>query len=271
MKVTEVQNNQSIEFSSFQFPGGESHIKFVHQYPHGGVYIQQRIRNGDDLMLVLLAVDALTRMGAESRNITLSIPYLPYARQDRVMVDGEPFSLKVFSQLINNLNLYSVEVFDPHSDVGPALLDRCVVIPNTNAVQDFVAENSIRDFTLISPDAGAYKKTSKLGEYFRAPVVIASKKRDVSTGALSGCEIHGDVAGRPCLIVDDICDGGRTFLQLADALKSAEAGDLHLFVSHGIFSNGFDALRERFKTIGTTNSFRENYPDFITTIDIGKI
>ncbi|MFM2166863.1 MAG: hypothetical protein RIS79_1234 [Verrucomicrobiota bacterium] len=270
MKIT--QNTIALPYKTFRFSGGETHFR-LEAAPQAGspVRILTRIRGGDDVMLLLLAVDALERAGVPSSLMTLSLPYLPYARQDRVMTSGESFSLKVFSRLINSLEVAQVEVFDPHSDVGPALLDRCLPIANTAAAADYIRAcvKSPRAI-LVSPDAGAYKKTSKLADLLGLDVVVATKSRSVTDGRLAPPHVLGDVSGRTCIIVDDICDGGRTFINLADALKEAGAAECHLFVSHGIFSQGYDALFERFASIGTTDSFQPaaEYPANIHLIPI---
>jgi ribose-phosphate pyrophosphokinase len=187
------------------------------------------------------------------------------------MVPGEPFSLKVFARLINGLGVHEVQVFDPHSDVAPALIDRCRVLGNGDAATAYIrATLSDRSFVLIAPDAGAYKKTERLASALGVPVVVATKYRSVIDGSLAAPDVLGDVQGRVCVIVDDICDGGGTFLNLAEALTNAGAAECHLFVSHGIFSKGFEALRARFASIGTTDAFRDasEYPQDITVITL---
>ena len=271
-KMTITQANRPIAFTSFRFSGGETQFKLTdHVEAATPVALTCRIRSGDDVMELLLAVDALKRLGVSSELISLKLPYLPYARQDRVMVTGEAFSLKVFAQLINSLQLGRVEVFDPHSDVGPALIDRCEVRDNLSCATAYIQSQVLpTPFVLISPDAGAYKKTSKLAEKLQAEVVVATKSRNVSDGKLAAPQVLGDVSGRACVIVDDICDGGRTFINLAEALQAAGASECHLFVSHGIFSTGYDTLLSRFKTIGTTDSFKpaSEFPDSIQIITL---
>ncbi len=112
---------------------------------------------------------------------------------------------------------------------------------------------------IICPDAGVSKKIDNFNHpALRAnPKVFCSKHRDTVTGALSGFEAHcGDLEKRPCVIVDDICDGGGTFLGLAEELKHKNAGPLYLAVTHGIFSKGLDELLKVFSVIYTTDSFQ---------------
>ena len=120
-----------IEYEAFTFNGGEPHIKLQLAKtidPAEEVLIVQRIHNSDNLMLMLLATDALRRGGY--KKISAFLPYFPAARQDRVMVSGEPLSLIVYAQLINAQQYERVIVFDPHSEVTTALLNNVQVLRN---------------------------------------------------------------------------------------------------------------------------------------------
>ncbi|WP_055447701.1 ribose-phosphate diphosphokinase [Lacinutrix mariniflava] len=246
----------SIEFQSFTFSGGEPHIKITSDLSNiKEVTVTARTKSFNDFGLLLLAIDALQRFQIEKINVF--IPYFPAARQDRVMVQGEPLSVKVYADILNALNLNKVTVFDAHSEVTSAVLNNCESISNHTFIQE-VIKNIGTDLILISPDGGALKKIYKVSEYLGGvEVVECSKKRNVKNGKLEGFKVYeDDLKGKDCLIVDDICDGGGTFLGLAKELKNKNAGNLYLAVSHGIFSKGVDELNETFTKIYSTNSFR---------------
>ncbi|MCT4581612.1 MAG: ribose-phosphate diphosphokinase [Flavobacteriales bacterium] len=248
---------KEILFESFTFSGGEPHLKIQTDLTDvESVMITQRVNSFNDFGLLLLAIDALKR--ADVEKIDVFIPYFPAARQDRLMVKGEALSVKVYTEILNNSGVNKVFVYDAHSEVTPALLNNCVNYNNHSFIANVMKELA-GETLLISPDGGAlkkiYKVASYLGEY---EVVEASKSRDVKTGKLSGFQVYReDLEGRDCLVVDDICDGGGTFLGLAKELKKKNAGKLYLAVSHGIFSKGFDALSEYYSKIFVTNSFKE--------------
>jgi ribose-phosphate pyrophosphokinase len=250
-------NGEVIHFKSLTFYGGEPHIKIEPGFDVNQIVtVTHRLKSFNDFGLLCVAIDALKRMGVAK--INLFIPYFPAARQDRVMVPGEPLSVKVYADIINAMQLNKVTVFDAHSEVTPALLNNCEVISN----HAFVAEVVKRlgsTIKLISPDGGALKKIYKVSEYLNGmEVVECGKSRDVKTGKLSGFRVYNDdLGGSDCLIVDDICDGGGTFIGLAEALKAKNAGNLYLAVSHGIFSKGYNVLAGSFTKIFTTNSFRD--------------
>ena len=263
----------AIKFTMIQFKGGEMHIKLDNDIDYSKfdkVIITNRFRNGDDIMKVLIAKDALQRKGV--KYFELVMPYIPYARQDRQCDDGESFTLKVFTDLINSAKFDKVYVVDAHSDVAPALINNCVNIPNYYYVQEaYYLQNDGNEVILISPDSGANKKCNKLFDNVKvfSNFVKCDKKRDVSTGELSGFEVFcDDLKGKTCIIVDDICDGGRTFIGIAKKLKKKNAGDIYLFVTHGIFSYGTDELKMSFKKVFCTNSFRDITDDLIIQLKI---
>lgn len=260
-------DEQEVVFNSFTFSGGEPHIKIDTNFDQAKpMTVTQRINSFNDLGLLCLAVDALKRMDVKLTNLV--IPYFPAARQDRLMIPGEPLSVKVYADIINGFGFDKVIVLDPHSEVTPAVLDRCCAITNNEFIQKVIHMIG-NDVILISPDGGALKKIYKVSEFLGGvPVVECSKSRDVKTGRLTGFKVYADdLEGKNCLIVDDICDGGGTFLGLATELKNKNAGNLYLAITHGIFNKGFDELKEAFTHIYTTNSFKVIEHESVTQID----
>jgi len=269
-KFTPFQNQEEIKFQSFTFSGGEPHIKINPDFDRNQkITITHRLNSFNDLGLLCITVDALRRM--DVKIIDLFIPYFPAARQDRVMIPGEPLSVKVYADIINALQLNKVFVFDAHSEVTPALVNNCEVIPNHTFIQQVlkvIGEN----VKLISPDGGALKKIYKVSEFLGGvDVVECSKSRDVKTGKLSGFKVYeDDLNGIDCLIVDDICDGGGTFVGLAEELKNKNAGKLYLAVSHGIFNKGFEVLN-CFDAIFTTNSVKDFEGESVQVIKLDQL
>lgn len=253
-----INTNENVELR--KFAGGECNVRFNELNGEKEVRLNTRLNSSDDLMNLILAVDALRRMGV--KHIEALIPYVPYARQDRVMVPGEALSIRVFADLLNNLKLDKVTVFDPHSDVTPALINNCEVIPNYDMVRHFLKELQLTDFVLVSPDLGAYKKVDKLAAKigYKGEIATGIKVRDLATGEIVRSDVNtADLGGKPCLVVDDICDGGRTFIELAAALKAKGAGDLYFIASHGVFShNAVERLQDAgYKNVCSSNSISD--------------
>ena len=278
--------NKDLEVVRFTFPGGEPHVKiagidggdFPEDFHNLPIRIYHTIKSFNDLGTLYMTIDALR--ATNCWKISLFLPYFPGARQDRRAADVcEPLSVKVYADLINALKLDEVIIFDPHSEVAPALINNCVVLSN----HLFAQEAAIDDFSVyVAPDAGAVKK---LEPYVYSPdidwetnddglpdIVYCRKHRDMKTGELSGFTMDKiDLKGSPCTVIDDICDGGRTFIEVAKLLKENNAGDLHLVVSHGIFSNGTEQLLSYFKTITTSNSWADHGVPGVNVIDIAEL
>lgn len=260
---------REVEYETFVFSGGEVHIKITGKPRTDRIRIVCRINNSEDLMRLILCVDALRRMNIHY--IETFIPYIPYARQDRVMVEGEALSLKVFAGILNSLKLDKVECYDVHSDVSLALIDNAFHHSNFEEVAKFILQNiSSENILIVAPDAGACKKVYKMCQHlaYEGDIIISNKIRNVNNGTIISTEVNGNVNGRNCLIVDDVIDGGRTFVELARALKEKGAAKLYLFASHGIFSKGYDELLQHFDMIGTTDSIRSDYPETIRVIKL---
>lgn len=246
-----------IDFESFTFNGGEEHILIKDINVSKKVIIEVRLTSSIKIIQLLLATNALRNLGVE--NIELFSPYIPYGRQDRICNTGEAFSLKVITDLINSQNYSKVYTLHDHSLVTPALLKNHVPINLFHMICYAFGPSYVREHVLISPDAGALKKTYELAKLFCCEVVSCNKIRNVSNGNIESISINSnDLKGKDCLIIDDICDGGGTFIGIAKELKKKNCGKIKLFVSHGIFSKGTDIFKGLIDEIVTTNSMSDN-------------
>ena len=213
--------------------------------------------------------------------VVLHVPYFLGARSDRRFEEGTVHYLKeVICPIINSLKFDAVVVLDPHSDVLEACLDNMVKIDNHLIVKSALTaidnKNDARDrICLVSPDAGAYKKIFDVAKKFEInKVITATKVRDLKTGKILHTEVplsdsyHGDIK---FVIVDDICDGGRTFTEIAKAIRDQlPNAKIYLIVTHGIFSAGEEPLKEYFEHVYTTNSVKEGESDFVTRFNVFK-
>lgn len=168
----------------------------------------------------------------------LRLSYLPYARQDKAISNTSTFALNVFAHMLNALHFDEVIIMDPHSQ------DAIKMIYNSRA--EYPVDTVLYLFDeyehnlLCYPDKGAL---SKYTEIYKCSYMYGEKVRDQLTGHITSYEIKGQsVAGQKVLIVDDICDGGMTFILLAKDLLKAGAIEVNLFVTHGIFSKGLKPL-----------------------------
>ncbi len=217
-----VNSFAKLPFEKFKFSGGEVHLKLGNGIGVSNhVLISHRLNSSDNLMELLLAADAIRRK-CEDATISAYIPYLPYARQDKVMVEGkEPFSLMVLARILATAGFKHIYCLDPHSDIAPA------IIPNLRAITPTYLlytreeiERRFGDYVMLAPDGGALKKIYKNAQYvgYKGNIHCASKLRNVETGEIIRTTIDGtveDFGGKTVWIQDDILDGGRTFIELA--------------------------------------------------------
>jgi ribose-phosphate pyrophosphokinase len=253
--------------SSFTFPAGEKHIKREEsrelEPTEIAIFQPEPSTIHEDLFqLAMWAQYALT----EKSKTVLVMPYVPGARADR----GTPFGARTYAQFIGEMWIDQVIIYDPHSEV---IVEELKLWSYDNGASDKATITVVRPHEIlntrnskivmpnkydgiIAPDKGAHDRANGVAEAFGIPLYTAEKSRDFETGKLSGFSIDLPDTGH-FLIVDDICDGGGTFLGLAAVVP--EAVKLDLYVSHGIFSkNALLNLSLKFNRIFTTNSYAPN-------------
>lgn len=245
-----------------RYPGGELYFNFLTQLGDHNPVVNflTRLTSSDDLVLLCLAVDTYHRMMRRHHLkpfVKVSIPYMPYQQADRVFSPTSDFGLQTVTKILNSLDVDSYEVYDPHSDVAPALLKNCTAVPNHSFIRAVIGKltEQGQDLTLLAPDAGAYKKIFKLAEAisFRGQIFSCSKYRD-DHGKLT-ITVPENLVADNILVIDDICVGGATFVTLAEEINVLELScNLHLAVSHGVFSKGFDPIRGYYNSVFTTDS-----------------
>lgn len=270
--------DQDCHIESFSMPDGVLHTKLncgLGQYPMTTaqvIQINHRITDGDSILELGYIVDILRReYGNTKVPINLNLLYISAQRMDRPISEREPNSLKVYASFINSLNLNSVTLHCPHSDVLQAVINNCRVskseyqfFKSSIETCKFYYNNYYHDennFSIVIPDIGAMKRFGKKEylEIFGAlkvsdSIVIAEKKRDMATGKLSGFKV---LEGKPkshCLILDDLCDGGGTFSGLAKVLvEEHQVKNVELAAFHGLFSKGLPI--SNIGMVYTTDSF----------------
>jgi len=150
----------AISFKAMIFPDGQPHIKIDARHAEmigrdEPLRIVTRLNHPNDLMLALFVKNTLDYLGFT--NIELHVSYLLAARMDRVMLDGEPFSLKVVAAILNLANFKKIRIFDPHSEVSTALIERSYAVTNhafvKDALEDYAGGHSGEAPCLVSPDA----------------------------------------------------------------------------------------------------------------------
>jgi ribose-phosphate pyrophosphokinase len=257
-----------VKFKINRFPDGQQSVTIedAPAFLQGhDIRIKSRMNNFKDLELIICANQALRNLFVSS--VSLYLPYFMGARSDRRFTEGDVHYLKqVICPIINSQNFNSITVLDPHSDVLEACLDNYQKIDNSRIVEQALTDIDNSDgaqnrIVLVSPDAGAYKKIFDVAQKFGINrIITATKVRDIKTGKILHTEIPtlDQAEDLKYVIVDDICDGGRTFIELAKAIHgSRPTAKVYLVVTHGIFSNGFLELSRELEKIYSSNSYSD--------------
>lgn len=252
-------------FDTMVYPAGEPHIRLKGSgdklfdtmvlkdsgdqlrslSPYFRPFIIASIRDWNGVMQVAIADEILKDNGIDA---TFVIPYFPFSRHDRKNDECDSSPIPWVLQLLKDVACVTI---DPHSDVAGVLPH----YEQSEVVMEF-SKLGIFDSTPIIaiPDAGATKKAySWLGDF---EYVQCLKTRNPLTGELGGFQVINSefVSGRNVVIIDDICDGGGTFIGLAEELKKAGAQNLILGVTHGLFTKGISVLLEKFLWIYTLDT-----------------
>lgn len=218
------------ELTQGKYPDGSlmCHVPIV---GCGGVYINWYYENDAELFTIQCLRNHYAGLYAE-----LQMLYCPHARMDRVKNDTDLFTLQAFAKVINNMKFDKVVILDGHSNVAPALLERCVNYSATPKIQATIEHLSNikgeENLALFFPDEGAMKRYTDY--FYHIPFSFGVKKRDWNTGAILSLNIQDpeNIKDKDVLIIDDICSKGTTFYYSAKALLEAGAKSVSLYITH---------------------------------------
>ncbi len=191
----------------------------------------------DNLMELLIIADALRRSSAA--RITAVIPYFGYARQDRRSKARTPISSKLVANLITEAGIERVLTMDLHAAQIQGFFD--IPVDNLYAAPIFALDiahhfrDRMSDLMVVSPDVGGVARARELAKRINAPLAIVDKRRE-KPGEIAEMTVIGDVSGKTCIIVDDICDTAGTLCKAAETLIEAGATEVHSYITHGVLS-----------------------------------
>tara|TARA_Y100000589_G_scaffold294607_1_gene300415 strand:+ start:1708 stop:2730 length:1023 start_codon:yes stop_codon:yes gene_type:complete len=191
----------------------------------------------DNLMELLIMADALRRSSAS--RITAVIPYFGYARQDRRTKARTPISAKLVANLLVEAGVERVLTLDLHATQIQGFFD--IPVDNLYAAPVFALDiihqfsDKLSDVMIVSPDVGGVARARELAKRINAPLSIVDKRRE-RAGEVAEMTIIGDVKGKKCIIVDDICDTAGTLCKAAEVLIENGAAEVHSYITHGVLS-----------------------------------
>lgn len=249
-----------IKYNIFRFPDGEPQIEILSPLCNlkDDIIVKCRICNPEDLFILMQAMDILDR---NECCISLEIYYLMGARMDRLMSYTRPVTKKIIDKILKGFEC-DIAIIEPHSDICFHNFTDWIM----NKVTEKYALSNSYAYQLIAPDHGAIERYDKL-EFSG----VGTKVRDVATGKITGFEFKQiETFTKPILIVDDLCDGGGTFLGLAQKIREYTDVPMDIFVTHMVNQKGIENLSKTFRNVIFTNSYKDwdNLPDNCTMIEI---
>ena len=227
-----------IEVKPTIFPDGTSQVwKLPNEAFISSVVVIWKFENEAEFMHL---AQLSTLLISKHCQFTLYMPYLPYARQDKGITNETTFAFHTFRELLNCLHFNTITVYDAHN---PNQVFDCGFRSNWTNISpkediDKVIE-LVKPDSLVFPDKGAF---NKYHQEFEMPFIYGLKTRDQLTGEITGYKLMGNPKDESVLIVDDLADGGATFVNLAAKLKERGCKEINMFVSHGLFTKGTKIL-----------------------------
>lgn len=262
MQILNLTNKEAsqISYAISHFPDGEVIIKLGDINRKDSVWVICRITNAEELFILMQVGDILNRQGIEWH---LNILYLMSMRMDRVIDFNQPFSLNVVANMIKSLNPKEIGVVHPHSKRTLELLHAINTVETHFWLLDGIRNET---FQVCFPDNGAFERYQKMYAQSHTPPLIGAKKRNTETGKIESIVITNpeDYKGVPIMIVDDLCDGGGTFLGIAEAIRKIdENAKISISLIHMVNPKGIENLSKTFDNVFFTNSYKDwdNLPE----------
>ena len=223
------------------FSDGEISVEIDENVRGQDIYIIQPLCDpvNNNLMELLIMVDALKRSSVD--RISVVLPYFGYSRQDRRARSARvPITAKVVANMLTSMGVERLLTIDLHADQIQGFFD--IPVDNIYATPLFLADihkQNYKDTIIVSPDVGGVVRARALAKQLNSDLAIVDKRRP-EANVSQVMQIIGDVKGKCCIIVDDICDTAGTLCHAADALKEQGASSVFAYITHPIFSGKAD-------------------------------
>lgn len=252
MPISVIVDNRVVDCKLIKFSDGACNVQIdpgAIRNAENFISVTLKGETVDTIMAAATIAGSIIQRNLKFRNkveVILNVPYLPYGRADREFEPGMVSCVDVFLSSVSFFFDTLVTV-DAHSPVS--LKNNQIKVCETSQSDAFISilsgnKNLDRivksDVLLCAPDKGARAKTEKLANRLEKEFVVCDKNRNPVTGWIESVTFSSetDIKGKDILIVDDICDGGATFVKTAEELKKLGSGKIYLYVTHGIFSKG---------------------------------
>lgn len=218
-----------------RFADGEFEVCFEESVRGKDVFlVQSTFPNADNLMELLLMVDAAKR--ASARTVNAVIPYFGWARQDRKSKPRVSIAAKLCADMLSVAGISRVLTMDLHADQEQGFFNVPVDhLYGSSVLLPYVESLQLENLVIATPDVGGAKRAGAYAKYFDCPLVMCNKTR-VKANEVASMQVIGDVEGADVVLVDDMVDTAGTITKAADLLKSKGAKTVRAIASHCVMS-----------------------------------
>ena len=218
-----------------KFSAGEFAVSYEESIRGRDIFlVQSTFPNSDNLMELLLMIDAAKR--ASARTINAVIPYFGWARQDRKDKPRVSIGAKLVADLLSAAGVNRVITMDLHADQIQGFFDVPVDhLYASNVIIPYLESLNLDDLVIASPDVGGSKRANTYAKYFGCPLVLCNKTR-ARANVVATMQIIGEVEGKNVVIIDDMVDTAGTITKAADLMKEHGAKTVRACASHCVMS-----------------------------------
>lgn len=259
-----------------QFSDGEIQIRIEESVRGSEVYVVQSTSApvNKNIMELLIMIDALKRASASMINVV--IPYFGYARQDRKARSREPITAKLMANLLENAGADRVLTIDFHSPQVQGFFDIPVEhLIGVPIISEYFAKKGLENLVIVAPHNGQVARARRMGSILNAPIALIDRRNN-EPDAAETIDVIGKVAGKNCIIIDDLIDTGTNMAIAAKALAENGANSIYAGSTHAIFTEPAISriASSPIKELVITNTIeqpKENLVDKINVISVAPL
>lgn len=243
-KICSLLGLEKINVYTKEFPDGEVYVRLLGDVKDADALIIQSLSppQNKNLIILLQLISAFKANGGKDAFVI--IPYMAYARQDRIFLPGENASAHLIAKMIEAAGADYVAIVEPHSENATQGFKNKIIIDVTNSFAKYYLENGFKGAYVVAPDKNAAVRARRLAEMIEGGFGWVEKVRDKETGGISSSEGELNPSGRKTILIDDIISTGNTIIEAMKLLKAK--GALHISVAciHGLFvDNAYDKIK----------------------------
>ena len=223
------------KMNTIRFSDGEFEVSFEESVRGCDVFlVQSTFPNSDNLMELLLMIDAAKR--ASARSVVAVVPYFGWARQDRKDKPRVSIAAKLVSDLLSAAGINRLVTMDLHADQIQGFFNVPVDhLYSSSVFVPYIQSLHLEDMVIASPDVGGAKRANSYSKYFQCPLVLCHKQR-AKANVVESMTIIGDVKNKDVVLVDDMIDTAGTICKAADLMKENGARSVRCVTSHALMN-----------------------------------